>query len=584
MSFMSFAFAAYLQRQQPAIAFAVLASGVVLFLRSTGVMQSAELKGLDQLLAMHPAEPQDRRVVVVGVGEADLNWLRSPSLSDSTLASAITQIKRQQPRVIGLDFYRSLPVGSGTDQLRVLFRSTPNLIGIEKVLADPSDPSQTTIPGNDSLVERDQVAASDVIVDPDGRVRRGLLFPDTTGPRVLEGLGLRLALDYLAEEGYRPDPTQSTLTIRGVAFPPVLSSTGGYARINDGGYQLLLNPRAAAMAVVSLKDVLTGKVAPDLMRDRVVLIGSTALSSADVFYSNHSNAKGRQTGITFGVELHAELASQLIAQVLDRRPGLWALADELEMVLVVVIVTAGLLVQQSMIASECQRILGGLVATVGGTIVCYGSLVVWGLWLPLLPVMLSFWLAALGVAAYRMVELRELAERDGLTQLANRRTFDGALQEAWLKGLRSQQPVSIILCDVDHFKLYNDVYGHQQGDDCLRYVAKALRSTVKGKRDLVARYGGEEFVILLPNTTAEAALALAETVRQAVKVAQLPHKASKVSDHVTLSLGVTSLLPSMDVPISSVIQFADLGLYRAKEAGRDRSNLHLPGQVQSEEP
>lgn len=573
---MKFAFTMPLKGYSATIALGLIAAGAVLGLRGLGLLQLLELRTLDAMMALRPEEPKDTRVVVIGVSEADLNWLRSPILTDDALAALLAAVKQQRPRVIGLDFYRNFPVEPGNQRLRELFQSTPNLIGIEKVITDQLDDTQAALPGNDLLTAADRVAASDVIVDGDGVVRRAFLFPSAQGPRVLESLGFRLALDYLAQDGLVPDLTAANLKIGSAEFPPVQSGTGGYVRVNDRGYQILLNPRAMpTMTLVSLRSVLTGNIDPDLMRDRVVLIGSTALSSADVFYSSHSNAKRRATRITFGIELHGELTSQLISNVLDDRPILWSLSEELETGLILLLAALGLVLQGAA-APEWQRLLRLVGVSGGGLILCYGGLWWWGLWLPLVPLVLSLWSASMLAAMGRIVQLRALAERDGLTQLANRRTFDEALQRAWLKGLRSQQPIALILCDVDHFKLYNDAYGHPQGDACLRHVAKSIRAAVNRSNDLTARYGGEEFVVLLPNTSAEAAVALAETIRHNVKSAHLPHKASKVADHVTLSLGVTCLVPSMEVPINSVVQFADLGLYRAKEAGRDRANLHLP--------
>ncbi len=580
---MKFPSKSVMKQYQATLLFGLVASATVLAMRGAGVFQLLELRTLDVMMALRPLEPVDDRVVVVGIGESDLNWLESPMVSDRALAKLLMAIKRQQPRMIGLDFYRSLPIEPGTSELQTVFQTTPNLIGIEKIIADDNDGSQSILPGNPILTAAEQVAASDVVVDDDGRVRRGLLFPAATGPRVLEGLGFRLAVDYLAEAGIDPDPDPTQLKIRDAVFPPIERFTGGYANTNDGGYQVFLNPRQARPnPLVSLQQVLEGDIPDDLMRDRIVLIGSTALSSADVFYSNHSNAKLRDSRITFGIELHAELASYIISSVLDGRPTMWSLSETMEMLLIVALAYYGVILQRSE-AQEWKRLawVGG--TSGGGAIASYAALYISGLWLPLVPMLLALWGSSVLVASQRMMQLRTLAEKDGLTQLANRRTFDEALQRTWLKGLRSQQSVSLILCDVDHFKLYNDAYGHQQGDECLRHVAKTIRSVVKRGMDLAARYGGEEFVVLLPNTTAEEALALAEKIRQSIKAAQLPHKASKVSDHVTLSLGVTCLVPSMEVPMSSVVQFADLGLYRAKEAGRDRTNLHLPEMTTGEQ-
>jgi adenylate cyclase len=271
------------------------------------------------------------------------------------------------------------------------------------------------------------------------------------------------------------------------------------------------------------------------------------------------------------------LTSQIISRVLDNRPLLGSLSEESEIALILFLASCGIALQGATVM-EWQWLLRVLGLSGGVAIGSHSSLILWGLWLPVVPGLLSFWSASLVMGICRMIQLRSLAERDGLTQLANRRTFDEALQQAWVKGVRSQEPIALILCDVDFFKLYNDAYGHPQGDECLRQVAKSIRSIVKSNKTLAARYGGEEFVVLLPNTNAEAALGLAETIRHSIKSAQLPHRASKVADHVTLSLGVTCLVPSMAVPINSVVQFADLGLYRAKESGRDRATLHLPAE------
>lgn len=556
--------------------FGLVTSVAVLAMRGAGLFQLLELRALDVMMALRPLEAVDDRVVVVGIGESDLNWLESPVVSDEAMANLLTAIKRQQPRMIGLDFYRNLPIQPGTKELTAIFETTPNLIGIEKIIIDKNDGSQSALPGNPVLTQAEQVAASDVIVDDDGRVRRGLLFPAAAGPRVIEGLGFRLALDYLAGAGINPEPDPDQLRIGKAVFPPVNRFTGGYANTNDGGYQVILNSRQSRPnQLVSLQQVLSAEIPDDLMRDRVVLIGSTALSSADVFYSAHSNAKLRDSRITFGIELHAELASYIISSVLDDRPTIWSLSEIAEILLIIALAYSGVLLQRSE-TKEWKRVvwLGGLSGGVAFT--SYASLCFVGLWAPIIPMLLSLWGSSVLVGSQRVMQLRSLAEKDGLTQLANRRTFDEALQRNWMRGLRSQRPVALILCDVDHFKLYNDAYGHQQGDECLRHVAKTIRSTVKRSVDLPARYGGEEFVVLLPNTTANEAVELAEKIRHSIKAAQLPHKASKVSDHVTLSLGVTCLVPSMEVPMSSVVQFADLGLYRAKEAGRDRTNLHLP--------
>lgn len=168
-------------------------------------------------------------------------------------------------------------------------------------------------------------------------------------------------------------------------------------------------------------------------------------------------------------------------------------------------------------------------------------------------------------------ELQRLATLDGLTQIANRRQFDSYLDGEWKLAIREKAPISLILCDVDFFKLYNDTYGHQAGDSSLQKIAKALTRSVKRSTDLVARYGGEEFALILPNTGRSGALKVAERIREEIKALKLPHAKSRTSEYITVSLGIVSTIPPADALVVESILLADNALYRAKEMGRDRA-------------
>ncbi|HAG84767.1 MAG TPA: diguanylate cyclase response regulator [Cyanobacteria bacterium UBA12227] len=168
-------------------------------------------------------------------------------------------------------------------------------------------------------------------------------------------------------------------------------------------------------------------------------------------------------------------------------------------------------------------------------------------------------------------ELQRLATLDGLTGVANRRRFDQYLDNEWWRMIREESPLSLILCDIDFFKKYNDTYGHQAGDACLRRVADALRFCAKRSIDLVARYGGEEFAVILPNTTTVGASQVAEEIREVVNNLEITHRASSVSKYVTLSLGVACMHPSLDTSPTMLIAAADEALYQAKAYGRNQS-------------
>jgi len=173
-------------------------------------------------------------------------------------------------------------------------------------------------------------------------------------------------------------------------------------------------------------------------------------------------------------------------------------------------------------------------------------------------------------------ELQRLASLDGLTGVANRRRFDEYLELEWQQMAREKLPLSLILCDIDFFKKYNDSYGHQAGDACLRQVADALRFCARRSIDLVARYGGEEFAMILPNTTAAGAAQVAEEMRSVVNALEIPHVQSAVSAYVTLSLGIACITPRPNTSPTMLIAAADAALYQAKAAGRNRWFTQIP--------
>jgi len=167
-------------------------------------------------------------------------------------------------------------------------------------------------------------------------------------------------------------------------------------------------------------------------------------------------------------------------------------------------------------------------------------------------------------------ELEKLSRQDGLTGIANRRYFDSYLVTEVRRAAREKAPVSLILSDVDHFKAFNDCYGHQAGDDCLRRVAAALSSAGRRPADLAARYGGEEFAMVLPGTVLDGAVDVAQAVSRVIGGLAIPHARSAVDQNVTLSQGVVSLIPEKESASEDLIQRADQALYQAKQQGRNR--------------
>jgi len=167
-------------------------------------------------------------------------------------------------------------------------------------------------------------------------------------------------------------------------------------------------------------------------------------------------------------------------------------------------------------------------------------------------------------------QLQRLAALDGLTRIANRRRLDSRLQQEWRRLGRENGMLALIMCDIDYFKRYNDTYGHQEGDECLKTVARTIERTARRPFDLAARYGGEEFAVLLPHTDLDGALQVAAEIHAAVKALKYPHAGSLVSPFVSLSLGVAAMIPDAAKTPQVLVERADKALYAAKKQGRNR--------------
>lgn len=180
--------------------------------------------------------------------------------------------------------------------------------------------------------------------------------------------------------------------------------------------------------------------------------------------------------------------------------------------------------------------------------------------------------------------LRDLALIDGLTGIANRRCFNERLNQAWTKSIRTHSPISLIMADIDHFKSYNDLYGHPTGDECLVQVAKIFGNIGLRHSDLVARLGGEEFAVLLPETDNENAMLFAQRIQKKLEQWAIPHFASQVSDRITLSLGVATLCATHETLAHILFQTADEHLYMAKRRGRNQIYTHVTSKAAEKIP
>jgi len=602
-----------LWRNLSLVTFGVTAT--VLGMQMLGAFQLAEWALLNQWFRLRPAEANPLPIVLVTISEADIRWAGRWPISDTQLATLIRRIRRDRPVAIGLNLYRDLPVEPGNKELSEVYRTTPNLIGIEKAVG-----SSTEVTVSPPLILRDrgQVAINDLLLDGDGVVRRNLLSIDHQG-RNIPALGTKMALLYLQAQGIRAKPgaNPNQVQLGSVTFHRLDPNAGGYVRLDNGGFQTLANflRVPSGLPEVSLSSVMTNQIESNLFRDKLVFMGVNAPS----IWGERFQTPYTINSETFwsGVEIHANVSAQLISSAMTGRPMLQGIPAELGWVWVGGWAGIGVILGWSL-RSIRAAIAAVTIAIVTLFLLVYGAFLL-GWWVIALPSLLAFGLAGLTSRSYwvwetlkqanyqleqkvqrrtqELVEKNEALERarlqaetanqalerivriDELTQVANRRFFNQYLHQEWQRMERSQSPLSLILIDVDFFKLYNDTYGHLAGDECLVTVATLLQSSIQRSTDLIARYGGEEFAAILPHTCLMGAMQVANTIQTKIRDLAIPHQRSHVSSYLTLSMGLVCVIPSPQWSPDQLINRADEALYQAKMTGRDRViRLDMPSE------
>ncbi len=359
--------------------------------RLTGVLQPLELSTLDQWFRLRPVEIRDDRIVIVGIDEKDIEAIGSWPISDTILAQALQKIKAQQPSVIGLCLYRNLPVEPGYRELGSLFRSTPNLIGIQKVVGQVEGEGIAPPP---ILAELGQVSANDLPWDVDGKIRRGFLYLDDHQGNTILSLGFRLALLYLEAQGVSPAiAADYRLELGQAVFYPFAANDGGYIRTNDLGYQVLINYRGpqGSFLTIPFRDILNNQIPPDLMRDRIILIGSAAKSLKEFVLTPYSSKISGIPEPMPGVEVNAHLISQVLSAALEGRSPIKTWPDILEYLWILLWAIVGAKsVSQWQLVPNIQKlsILRSTIHFSLGSITVIGTsyiLFLQGWWIPVIP-------------------------------------------------------------------------------------------------------------------------------------------------------------------------------------------------------
>ncbi|MGK7893368.1 MAG: CHASE2 domain-containing protein [Xenococcus sp. (in: cyanobacteria)] len=299
-------------------------AGLIIFGSNLGLFRLLEWATLDQLFRLRAPESIEERIVIVTIDEPDIKYVQQWPMSDQVMAQLIRNLKTQNPRAIAIDIYRDLPVEPGHQELIQEFKTTPDLIGIQKVAGNPIAPPPI-------LNELDQVAANDLLLDTDGKARRGLVLLSKPDGGLIQGLGVKMAMIYLEKQGIQLEAldTEKKIYALGQAkFVPLSSNDGVYNQEEMGGYQILINYRGGLEKFphISLTEALENRIPENLLRDRLVFVGAIAPSLNDNYPTPYNSKLLTPTKLMSGVVINANLTSQIISAALENRPMLRAAA------------------------------------------------------------------------------------------------------------------------------------------------------------------------------------------------------------------------------------------------------------------
>ena len=432
-----------------------IAGGVACFaiaLRLTGLLQGMEWTILDRFFQARPTAEIDPRIVIITIDEPDIQRIGQFPLPDRVLFQAIGTLKRYKPRAIGLDLYRDLPVEPGYQKLVELFKTTPNLIGIEKVVGSQIAPPPV-------LAKLDRVGLADQVLDGDGKVRRALLSVRSPNAKLRLNLGARLALRYLEMEGITPQPLPKNpykIKLGKTVLIPFRENDGGYVRADAGGYQILLNFHGTQQQfhTLSISDLLEDKIPLDklreehlahMVRDRIVLIGATAESLNDLFQVPYSHRIFGSPKQMAGVTIHANITSQILSAALEGRPMLRVWSEPVEWFWILFCSGLGAALGWRF-KSPAELVVAVAIASCGLTIIAYLAFLQ-GWWIPVVPAIVGLVVAAttLPILTIRQLEKIQLHQTVKLLlAITQEQPVAGQIAIGYLKQAESEEDRAFI--------------------------------------------------------------------------------------------------------------------------------------------
>ncbi|WP_293356070.1 MULTISPECIES: CHASE2 domain-containing protein [unclassified Microcoleus] len=441
----------------------------VVMARLTGALQFLELVAFDRFLLLRPPEPMDERIAIVGITEEDIQRAKTYPIPDREIANLLKRLQAYEPIAIGLDIVRDIPVEPGNAELTSVFRSSKNAIGVEIALPDRSGFTVAPPPA----LPPEQVGFADFVLDGDGYQRRSLLGAQKPQQKYRYSFAIRLAERYLATRGIKLGTgirDREAMRFGSIEFTRVQPNSGGYVEADAGGNQILLNVRSGKkpFRVLSLAQIKAGKVDPNWIRGKIVLIGMMSFSAKDL--ASSGAIAGINPGRIYGVEMQAHETSQIVSAVLDRRPLIQVWGDGWETLWIAAWGLLGMSLGR-FLRSPWKILLGLLIANSTSIAICYW-LILMGWWVPIVPVILILVLNGTGsTAALFYRHQQELRLRLEERQFAIEQTFNaihsGPLQTlvGILRTAQEQDPPPPFLPDLQRLNQeLREVYGSVQRD------------------------------------------------------------------------------------------------------------------------
>lgn len=558
--------------KHPALLTSIVITGLVLGMREVGVLQSLELLAFDQMIRLRPEAGADSRLLVVGITEDDIRSQNRWPISDQVVAQLLAKLNQYKPKVIGLDLYRDVPQLPGHERLLKQLKSS-NVTTV-LLLGDDDNGSVPPPPG----VASDRIGFSDFVIDPDAVVRRNLLFVTTKNEK-FPSFALQLSLQYLADKQLPFRSNSKALQIGEAVFPVLDPRSGGYRSLDDRGYQVLLNYRSANHVArqVTLTQVLRGELQPEWVKDKLVLIGTTAPSGKDLFLTPYNLSATQQNPKTPGVLIHAQMASQILSHVLEGKALLWYWSEPGEVLwLWVWSMVGGILAWRFRHPGVLVLVIA--VTGVGLGCLCFGILLQSG-WVPVVPAAIALVLATASVVAYRLLHD---AFHDALTGLPNRAFFMKQLQwvikphphSSQTSGTLDVPSIAVLFVGLDGFKAINDSFGYRLGDQLLVTTTDRLKTCLH-PTDQLARVGGDEFAILRRNVQDPAEVThLADQLQRQMT---LPIKLNGQEVFSTASIGIVLGCSDSDYKPEDILRDAHTAMHRAKASGKARHEVFVTG-------